>query len=249
MKLRIIAIAAAAAVALPGLALAEAKAPAKDPRIDLIFGRLDANKDGKITAEEIAKYRGGLFKAADKNGDGSLDSIEVAANARARMEKRLAVRFAAFDKDKNGKLTLDEMPGRRKYRMWRMDANIDGAITIEEMKKHAEKRLPRRLAFGISRLDLDGDGKLSRAEYVAGTGRLFRHFDRNRDGVVSREEVAAKFAAGGKRGGRRGMKRSWRHGGKWSQRGHGYRGMMRHHMGSRWSKGPGEGRGEFRRGN
>ena len=241
MKLRIIAIAAAAAVALPGLALAEANTPAKDPRIDLIFSRLDTNKDGKITAEEIAKIRGGLFKAADKNGDGSLDSIEIAANAKTRMERRLAARFAAFDKNKNGKLTLDEMPGRRKYRMWRMDANVDGAVTIGEMKKHAEKRLPRRLAFAVSRLDLDGDGKLSRTEYVAGTGRLFRHFDRNRDGVVSREEVTARFADGN----RRGMKRSWRHGGKWGHRGRGYRGMM----GRGHGQGQGMGRGDGRRDN
>lgn len=203
MKSRNLAVIAAAALILPGVALAQTTAPKKDPRIDLIFNELDANKDGKVTKEEREAFRGNLFTSADSNKDGALDSAELAAHMRARSKQMIEKRFAAFDANRDGRLTLDEFPGRAKQRMWRTDANTDGAVTKAEMATAAERRMRIRLSRGMMRLDVDRDGKLSRNEFVDGGFRLFRIADRNRDGAVTREELAATFARWDERRGRR----------------------------------------------
>lgn len=191
------ALVAAALTALPvGAALAQAKTtPTNDPRIDLMFAGRDANNDGRITHEELVAYRTKLFEAADTNKDGVLDSAEMAAHMRARMAKRIAARLAAFDKNKDGKLTLDEVPAPARRHFWRADANLDGVLTVEEMQKAGERRLRRRLMFVFFRVDVDKDGKISKNEFIDAANRFFRRFDRNHDNTVTREEVAAVLAS------------------------------------------------------
>jgi len=48
---------------------------------------------------------------------------------------------------------------------------------------------------GFSRLDTDGDGAISRAEYEAGRDKMFQRLDANNDGAFTREEAAASAAA------------------------------------------------------
>jgi hypothetical protein len=79
------------------------------------FDKLDLDKDGFVTQEEIRQARetrrGAMheraeehFKAADANGDGQLSLDEV----QAKMPK-LAERFGTLDKDKNGFLSKSEL--------------------------------------------------------------------------------------------------------------------------------------------
>jgi len=195
MRIKTLAVLAAAAVVLPAVASAETAAPKANPRLDAIFARVDLNKDGKITRAELKQYRENQFKAADTNGNGSLNSIEVAAMAKVRLAERLNTRFARLDKDKNGKLTLDEMGKRRRWVFWRIDRDGDGAVTKEELNRAAERRQPRRMAIRFNRLDDNRNGLISKAEYVDAPARLFRRFDRNDDNVVTREEAATVVAA------------------------------------------------------
>jgi Ca2+-binding EF-hand superfamily protein len=79
------------------------------------FDKLDANKDGYVTQDEISQAKATRradmkarfderFQEADANSDGQLSLDEV----QARMP-RLADRFTALDKDKNGMLSRDEL--------------------------------------------------------------------------------------------------------------------------------------------
>ena len=82
------------------------------------FDKLDLNKDGYITADEMKQahatrnnMHGDMrqkmeerFKEADTNGDGQLSLDEV----QAKMPK-LAERFSELDTDKNGQLTKEEL--------------------------------------------------------------------------------------------------------------------------------------------
>lgn len=82
------------------------------------FDRIDRDKDGYVTQEELKqaretrKHRHGemkahmteRFKQADANGDGQLSLDE----AQAKMPK-LAERFTEIDADKNGMLSHDEL--------------------------------------------------------------------------------------------------------------------------------------------
>lgn len=93
---------------------AEYDAAASQRRNDW-FDKLDLDKDGYITQEEMrqaretrrANLRGHMdekFKEADANGDGQLSLDEVQAKM-----PRLASRFTDLDKDKNGMLSKDEL--------------------------------------------------------------------------------------------------------------------------------------------
>jgi hypothetical protein len=83
------------------------------------FDKLDLNKDGYVTTEEMKQARETRhenmraemqqkmeerFKEADANSDGSLSLEEVQAKM-----PRMADRFATLDTDKNGQLSKEEL--------------------------------------------------------------------------------------------------------------------------------------------
>jgi Ca2+-binding EF-hand superfamily protein len=87
------------------------------------FDKLDLNKDGFVTADEMKQARDTRranmhadmqqkmderFKEADANGDGQLSLDEVQSKM-----PRLAERFSALDTDKNGQLSKEELKNGR----------------------------------------------------------------------------------------------------------------------------------------
>ncbi len=103
------------------------------------FLSMDANGDGKVTAEEIDAFRAEQFKTADTDGDGFLSKDELLAAAMTRMQERMAQRIdkmiAHDDKDGDGKISLAEQDGNpRMDRMFsRLDKDGDGALSTEEL--------------------------------------------------------------------------------------------------------------------
>lgn len=112
------------------------------------FATLDADKDGKVTAQEFAAARNARIAGldADKDGKISLDELVAMqmrgaeAQARARAEQMIAM----------------------------MDADGDGALAAAELLDMPGPGM----AMMIERMDTDGDGALSAAEFDArGPGR------------------------------------------------------------------------------
>lgn len=73
---------------------------------DARFARMDANKDGKLTADERQGRRGGRMGAtADANGDGVVTLEEQRAQA--------ARTFDRLDRNKDGKIDASEIAAMR----------------------------------------------------------------------------------------------------------------------------------------
>jgi Ca2+-binding EF-hand superfamily protein len=123
------------------------------PRHDKVdfFTKMDANKDGAITIEEM-KTRDGdeakkadRFKKMDTNSDGKITKAEMEKMRADRAEKQKNKltpdeRFAKADKNADGSLTLDEMGGKdeagKADRFKKLDKNADGRVTQEELMAH-----------------------------------------------------------------------------------------------------------------
>ena len=153
-KTAVAALALAGAL-LGGIALAQDDAPDMPPpggpgegrgaMLAEMFDTIDANKDGKITQDELAAHRKAEFTATDTNGDGALSADELSARMLAQMLARQSARMIDnMDDDGNGTLSeaeMDEGPVARNFA--RIDTDNDGAISKEEaaaMRQHHKKR-------------------------------------------------------------------------------------------------------------
>ncbi|HUQ72284.1 MAG TPA: EF-hand domain-containing protein, partial [Planctomycetaceae bacterium] len=118
------------------------------------FRIADANGDGKLSKDELAKAAD-KFSELDRNNDGSIDVAELMggplgmpAGGRPDMQRpdnapnaRPAAGgpgsnpfFARMDANGDGKISKDEAPDRMKENFARMDKNSDGFLTQEELQ-------------------------------------------------------------------------------------------------------------------
>ncbi|MBY8822183.1 EF-hand domain-containing protein [Sphingomonas colocasiae] len=175
---KVIAVSALGALALAGgIAMAqtgETRAPGAPTtradataRADARFDRLDADKDGKLTPEDRA----------------------------LRGKERADRMFAALDADKNGQVSRAEFDAAREKRMERRK---DRAEARGERGRHGMGRMAHR-GFGRDgmrgKLDANGDGTVTRAEFQAPALAMFDRVDANKDGTITLEERQAVRAA------------------------------------------------------
>jgi Ca2+-binding EF-hand superfamily protein len=183
-----------AASALVGAAFAQEES---------LFERLDKNKDGFVTSDEVEGERKPLFERllrnADKNKDGKLDREEFSVAIKSPERPATEAKQTERPKADPARTQPGAEAGREQFR--RMDRNGDGKLQREE--------LPERMREFLGRIDSDGDGVISEAEFSRAAGRfagganggmpangagfagpLFGALDTNRDGEISAEEIA-----------------------------------------------------------
>ena len=164
------------------------------------FEVMDRTGDGMITRDE---WRGSArsFEVHDWNGDGRLSGEEVrigaqrgsgdaedADHAPSTSERYVTWTergFANLDHNRDRRITANEWHFDRETFL-RADRNRDGALDRAEFLG-ADDDDDRGDQFDD--LDVDGNGRLERDEWHA-SADAFTWLDRNRDGVLSRAEVA-----------------------------------------------------------
>ena len=158
------------------------------------------------TQQQNARGMRGMA-AADRNGDGVITRAEATAAADAM--------FARMDKNRDGKLSADERPGRR--------GAAAGEITQQQFRDHAMKRFDRMDTNKDGRIDqternamranrgehrrggMRHGGVITKAEATAAAAAMFDRLDTNKDGRIDQAE---REAARGQMKGMRGAPRA-----------------------------------------
>jgi Ca2+-binding EF-hand superfamily protein len=136
----------------------------------------DANKDGKISKEEFAARQDALFIEIDKDKDGSITPKEIREYRQAKME---AFR-AAHPRPEREEAKADEGKGPEGKRAEREHGGRQG------WGKHGGKGG----AYALFRMaDTDENGQVSKAEFTAAGEKMFERLDRNKDGVISIDDM------------------------------------------------------------
>jgi len=144
-----------------------------------------------LQAEDSKAGQADVFKRLDANGDGKLRAEEVPADKRAFFDRALR----SGDVDGDGALNAAEFAKA-------FSAGKDSGRERDSRRRPGSSSASRSTPYAanfIRRLDKDGDGKVSSEElpetYRARLGVKFEKFDKDKDGALNRQEVAAMLTA------------------------------------------------------
>ncbi|MBV8976241.1 MAG: EF-hand domain-containing protein [Alphaproteobacteria bacterium] len=147
------------------------------------FKSLDWNNDGRLTLEEFATP----LRARFETFSGSTGTENCAGGEHASFNKARFCRETDLNHD--GQVTrteLDQVTAKRFAAMAGTAKSVSGAQFVAD----ALRRGAASDAGYFRKLDRDGDGRLSFAEFAASGRALFARLDRNKDGVLTRDELA-----------------------------------------------------------
>lgn len=117
----------------------------------------------------------------------------VSAAAAKPDHARGGVAFEQLDVDNDGVISRAEMEGIAQRRFQAADTNGDGMITVEELEAQAVSRARMSAEKIMTRLDKNEDGMLEESELPNGkrAGHRFDRMDGDGDGAVSKAEFDA----------------------------------------------------------
>jgi Ca2+-binding EF-hand superfamily protein len=158
-----------------------------------------------VPRAEYLKVMDGEFKQLDANGDGKVTAQEVTAR-QTQDEKAQALAlnrkiFTQLDKDKNGSLSPEEFaalvgnppPIDPRPFMQRMDLDKDknGSLSPEEFAALVGNPPPIDPRPFMQRMDLDKDGVVTLVEHRTVMLATFDAIDADKDGIVTPAEMQA----------------------------------------------------------
>ncbi|CAN5495506.1 EF-hand domain-containing protein [soil metagenome] len=121
-----------------------------------------------------------------------LSACLILATSSAQAASRPPGALDKADADHDGHVTREEFKASRAARFDRLDRNDDGVVSLSEFPRLTKSNLlkAQTLKAVITHADRDGDGRVTRVEFVDGPAPLFDRADRDHDGRLSRDEIA-----------------------------------------------------------
>lgn len=114
--------------------------------MDSEFRKMDANKDGALTRQEIEAFQkatslvaaqqrnAALFQALDRDRNGQLSASEFSGLPMNVPQSNGAQELAQVDGNRDGKATIVEYRAGKLVNFDRMDADKDGVVSVAEMR-------------------------------------------------------------------------------------------------------------------
>ena len=194
---------------------------AERPGPGRLFARLDANKDGQVSLEEVPEPRrenfAKLIKRNDKDGNGTLSLAEftpdnpVKPASTAKPARDPAQIFKRLDGNADGKLATDEAPEARREFITRMiergDKDGDGSLSLEEFTAVSDRVRPNppeaqpettpepEKKAEPGQPDAAKAAKKGKNKKDGKPAGLFRTIDADRDGQLNGTEIGAASTA------------------------------------------------------
>jgi len=180
-----------------------------------LFKQADSNNDGKVTLEELRSVLAGMtqerFSALDRNGDAVLTREDLrfggAGAGGARGAGQMLAKLKQADTNGDQRITFDEakaaFPQATQERFSRFDRNGDGVISKEDRGAAGGRNGSGTVGAGqmlakLKQADTNGDQQITfeeaKAAFPQATQERFGRFDRNGDGVISREDIGQAMA-------------------------------------------------------
>jgi Ca2+-binding EF-hand superfamily protein len=179
-----------------------------DKRPGKMLKRIDTNDDGTVSLDEFSSHALQRFEKADADGNDVVTMKEMESSAKAFKGHRGGkkgkrghkgggmARLLEADSNDDGQITKAEAEAHRGAKFDELDQNNDGVLGPDERPaKKGRRGSPRDgegRGKGMSRMDQNQDGQVSRDEFLAGTARMFERHDKNKDDVISADELKAK---------------------------------------------------------
>jgi Ca2+-binding EF-hand superfamily protein len=146
------------------------------------FANVDANRDGRVTRDEW-RHDVESFRRADQNGDEVLSRAEF-LNGDTDVDRE--DRFDYLDADNNGRIERGEWHSSQDSFRW-LDRNRDGVLSRDEVVGQEQQS---GTADQFAAIDVNRDNRITANEWQW-SRRSFNQYDRNNDGIVTREELNA----------------------------------------------------------
>ena len=134
---------------------------------------------GALGSIALADQGHGMFERFDKNGDGFVSKDEFAAGRTAF--------FAKLDANGDGYIDQSELDKARAD--WRQRMNKPAQTDTTQQSQNDSTSQHKEHRGFLQRMDKDGDGKISAAEFAAAGDEMFSKLDKNGDGKLAQDEV------------------------------------------------------------